>query len=650
MNSKLFLLALFSCPLLEMRAQALPLPDATTSFALTLPGTENPIDYARYGTFENPGTPKYRYVIKDRPGLSAAAGMGVYPNTAAASNDTYKALLKTTRLEGSVWDFVNSDDMEAQFYKWATNQDQPAGLRQFYLAQILQKSGHLAQAVKAYYAVAVHFPTTVGLTFWKTPWYPAVAALDLVAALTREHPELGMRLENARGRVQNRFDDDIHNDVFEINPGRLVSVAAAKSAAGEAIAPRVDLDHLPVKRQLGKGRVHLVQYGNSHWQLIVDSAPYIVRAIAYHATKIGKSPDNGTLQVHKDWMLGDENKNGKIDGPYDAWVDKNRNNKQDADEPVVGDFKLLQEMGVNTVRLYHHGWNKNALMDLYKNYGIRVIMGDYAGAYTMGSDAEWYRGTDYSDPTQQDNMLESIKTMVNEYKDEPYIVFWVLGNENNYANANNANKNPEAYYKFLNRAALYIKSIDPNHPVALCNGDTLFLDKAAAFAPDVDIYGANAYRGAEGFGDSFWQDLSEIWKKPVFITEYGCPAYHHRRSAEDAERFQVEYHRGNWNDIERNAAGGPGAGNALGGSAFEWMDEWWKAGPPPQYDPAIQDVTGQFGGPFPDGWSYEEWYGLTSQGNGSHSPFMRQLRKAYFLYKDELWNARKWAERGLPKC
>ena len=220
MNSKAVLVALLFCPLLDMRAAALPLPGSTTTFALTDPGTENPIDYNRYGVFENPGTPKYRYVIKDRAGLAAAAGMGVYPNTTAASDAVFKALSKTTRLEGSVWDFVNSDDMEAQFYKWATNQDQPAGLRQFYIAQILQKSGHLAQAVKAYYAVAVHFPSTIGLTFWKTPWYAAAASLDMVAWLTREHPELGMRLEGARARIENRFDDDVHNDVFEINPGR----------------------------------------------------------------------------------------------------------------------------------------------------------------------------------------------------------------------------------------------------------------------------------------------------------------------------------------------------------------------------------------------------------------------------------------------
>ena len=67
------------------------------------------------------------------------------------------------------------------------------------------------------------------------------------------------------------------------------------------------------------------------------------------------------------------------------------------------------------------------------------------------------------------------------------------------------------------------------------------------------------------------------------------------------------------------------------------MDEWWKAGPPPTFDPARHYTTGQFHGPFPDGWSYEEWYGIVSQGDGSHSPFLRQFRPAYYVFKDQLW-------------
>jgi beta-glucuronidase len=239
--------------------------------------------------------------------------------------------------------------------------------------------------------------------------------------------------------------------------------------------------------------------------------------------------------------------------------------------------------------------------------------------------------------------------MVEAYKDEPYVLMWVLGNENNYGNANNSRQNTQAYYSFVNKVAKMIKSIDNQHPVALCNGDLLFLDHAKKWCPDVDVYGSNAYRGNHGFGDSFWRSVREVWGKPIFISEFGCPAYHHRRSKEITEDMQVDYLRSNWTDIEYNVAGQPGAGNALGGVLFEWVDEWWKAGPPPQYDPAIQDIVGQFGGPFLDGWSYEEWYGVASQGDGKHSPFLRQLRKSYFLFKNELWNTKKLSQRGIPE-
>ena len=288
--------------------------------------------------------------------------------------------------------------------------------------------------------------------------------------------------------------------------------------------------------------------------------------------------------------------------------------------PAVGDFQLLKDMGVNTLRLYHHGYNKKLLQDLYQHYGIRVIMGDFLGAYTIGSEAEWNAGTDYRNLDQQKKMLESVRQMVEEYKDEPYILFWVLGNENNYGNANNSREVPDVYYAFLNKAAKLIKSIDSNHPVALSNGDLLFIDKAAKLCPDVDIFGANSYRGYHGVGDSFSRDVKDEWGKPILISEFGCPAYHRHRSQEEAEKLQADYLRGDWEDIERNLAGGSGEGNAIGGVLFEWLDEWWKAGSPPTFDPGVHDTVGQFAGPFPDGWSYEEWYGIVSRVTGRTAP------------------------------
>ncbi len=622
---------------------SLPLK-AAEEFTLNDPGVERIVTYEKYGEFSHLGTPDYHYYIKDREGLARAVGEGIYPNVTGLLKDpAYQKMQYEKRLEGNDWDFVNSDNAQANFFKWSSIHDQPPGLKQFYSAMMLEKAGLYTQAVKAYYATVVHFPKASGNTSWKTPWYVGPTALDSIAYLTRHHPELGMQLVGGRIRIRNRFDDDPRNDVFEINPGRIVP-APKKSHP----PVHINLEALPVRRQMGRGNVHLSQYANGHWQLFVGQTPYVIRGISYSASPVGKSPDTGTLVVHRDWMIADENKNGQIDGPYDSWVGRYKDGKLVGRGPVVGDFKLLKDMGVNTLRIYHHGYNKKLLQDLFQTYGIRVIMGDFLGAYTIGSDAEWSAGTDYRDPGQQERMLASVRQMVEEYKDEPYILFWVLGNENNYGNANNSREYPAVYYAFLNKAAQLVKSLDPNHPVALSNGDLLFIDKAAKLCPDVDIFGANAYRGPHGMGDSFWKDAADEWGKPLLVSEFGCPAYHRRKPGPPAEMMQAEYLRWNWDDIERNLGGGPGVGNALGGVLFEWMDEWWKAGSPPTFDPAVHDTVGQFAGPFPDGWSYEEWYGIVGQGDGKNSPYERQLRQAYFLFKDELWNAQEWNKRGLP--
>jgi beta-glucuronidase len=77
---------------------------------------------------------------------------------------------------------------------------------------------------------------------------------------------------------------------------------------------------------------------------------------------------------------------------------------------------------------------------------------------------------------------------------------------------------------------------------------------------------------------------------------------------------------------------GLGSGNAIGGFVFEWLDEWWKA-----YEPSRHDKTRLSAGPFLDGFYYEEWFGLVGQGDGTKSPYLRRLKRAYFVYK-ELWN------------
>ena len=175
-----------------------------------------------------------------------------------------------------------------------------------------------------------------------------------------------------------------------------------------------------------------------------------------------------------------------------------------------------------------------------------------------------------------------------------------------------------------------IKSIDPDRPVAISNGETQFLEIIAKNCPDIDIFGCNSYRGKAGFEGTLFEDVKSIYAKPVIITEYGCPAYAKGRSRQEAEELQAEYLKANWEGIMLNTAG-CGAGNAIGGVLFEWLDEWWKA-----YEPSLHDYKPLWAGPFPDGWMHEEWLGVCSQGDGSDSPYLRQLRKSYYTYQ-ELW-------------
>jgi beta-glucuronidase len=166
--------------------------------------------------------------------------------------------------------------------------------------------------------------------------------------------------------------------------------------------------------------------------------------------------------------------------------------------------------------------------------------------------------------------------------------------------------------------------------VAIANGDVLHLDVYAQNAPDIDMFGANLYRGEGGF-QSFWQNVKNLTDRPAFVTEYGSPAYVYCKTSQEAEQLQSDYLVSCWEDIEENSVFEAGAGNAIGGILFEWSDEWWKG-----YEPSLHDTKGLWIGPFPDGYMHEEWLGVCGQGDGKLSPFLRQLRTSYFSHQ-KIW-------------
>jgi len=101
----------------------------------------------------------------------------------------------------------------------------------------------------------------------------------------------------------------------------------------------------------------------------------------------------------------------------------------------------------------------------------------------------------------------------------------------------------------------------------------------------------------------------------MFIGEYGADAYN---ANDDGSGDAVGYDPESQNaavvaltqEIFDNIVDEDQAGNqrgVLGGTFFEWADEWWKAGNPDQ-----QDIGGSApgGGPYPDATFNEEYWGI----------------------------------------
>jgi len=176
-----------------------------TKIVLADPGEEFPVNYEKYGKFSGLGTKDYKYLIEDPEGLSSACGEGVYPNTTSFRYDPEFVKVKKRLFKLDHWKILNSRDLSLAFYKWNICAE-PWGVKQFYLADLLERSGLIKQAIKAYYAVVVHFPQAYGKTYWGTPWYIGRAAITRIKYLLRKHPELGLELKSSYIKVINGFD------------------------------------------------------------------------------------------------------------------------------------------------------------------------------------------------------------------------------------------------------------------------------------------------------------------------------------------------------------------------------------------------------------------------------------------------------------
>lgn len=314
---------------------------------------------------------------------------------------------------------------------------------------------------------------------------------------------------------------------------------------------------------------------------------------------------------------------------------------------------LLQNMGVNVIRVYS-GMQPEWITYIYENYGIYTMLNHSFGRYGLTIDGAWVAVTEYDDPRTMEILLDEVTAEARKYKGTKGLLLYLLGNENNYGlfwagaetedfpddDAQRAfvgERRGRPMYKLMNDAALAMKAIDPDKPVAICNGDLLFMEHIIDLAPDVDIYGVNTYRGVT-FTDLFDRVAAE-YDKPVLLTEFGVDAFN-ARTLTEAQSEQAYVQKSNWKDIYANAAGMGKANNSIGGFTFQFSDGWWKYGQTENLD--VHDINASWanGGyqyDFADGENNmnEEWFGITAKGPTNPLGYYELFpRAAYYVIQE----------------
>ncbi len=320
------------------------------------------------------------------------------------------------------------------------------------------------------------------------------------------------------------------------------------------------------------------------------------------------------------------------------------------------EMAMLRAAGVNSIRQYDDIPPKWVTW-IYENYGIYTMINPLFGRYGLNIDGAWVPVTDYSDPRSREVILEQTLASAERFKDVEGVLFYVLGNENNYGlywssfeiealpDMDQEDARARFLYSLMGEAVDAIHKIDPEHPVAIANGDLGFLDLIAEEVPNLDIFGTNVYRGKNA--RDLYQRVEDTLGVPVVYTEFGADAFDAAAGQEDS-LTQAYYVEAQWLDIYNHTYGGPGVGNAIGGYVFQWSDGWWKYKQTENLD--IQDANASwpnagYAEDFVEGRNNmnEEWFGICAKTPpDAQGHFQLQCREAYYTLQ-ALWTLDPYA-------
>ncbi len=323
------------------------------------------------------------------------------------------------------------------------------------------------------------------------------------------------------------------------------------------------------------------------------------------------------------------------------------NRRSDFSVWYVSDVQMMKEMNATVVYVFiDFGVTQSAfnLLDcLYKNKLYAIVTVDEDGS----------------------NNTDCIAQIVTAYKNHPAVLAWAIGNEWNINYYHGKYGNPDApsvdsltaAAQATEQAALQIKALDDTHPVISIHGEINIDERQPLLptqdylstheiinevCPSVDVWGLNIYRG-NTFGNLF-AEWASISTKPMFISEFGTDSFFttdqnpppHGYISETAQsdfletllqELESEFSAYNINKV------------CLGGTVFEFNDEWFKVKLVDGGSNTLQDTGGFYSwwnpSTHPDGFANEEWFGLVS--------IDRVPKKAYTITQTHFSNVQNLA-------
>ncbi len=209
------------------------------------------------------------------------------------------------------------------------------------------------------------------------------------------------------------------------------------------------------------------------------------------------------------------------------------------------DIKLMEEMGVNAVRLTHYPQDKY-FIELCDRAGIIV----WSEIPFVGPGR--YRDTGFNDSDEfKENGTQQLMELIEQQYNNPSVMFWGLFNE-----LTQRGVDPSGYVKMLNTLA---KNEDPHRlTVAASNqdGELNFITDLIGFNQYIGWSGAGMPRNIEGWATSVRRDFPRL---KVALSEYGAGGsiYQHQDSTIKPvansywhpEEWQTLFHEQYWKTI-----------------------------------------------------------------------------------------------------